>query len=315
LSLSDPPLPLQDSAEAQHQAGVPQPDDAAPMPEAVKNFAAQWKAAIDWLAQKMSFWTVVPLIGLIGFVYLTLFADSLYDSQAIFNLQNASSMSSTLGSLSSSLLGSSGSSNESGAVVAYIQSPEMLHLLDKKFHLRQSYSSTSHNPFWRLAANASDTDFLAFYQGMVTVTPDQTTGLITIDVLDYDSRRAHDISEAILAAAQAFVNDMSSSIRVATIKYAKDQLVAATKAVETAQPYERSVAEAELSAAQQAMAAAQGLANQQQAFLIRISDPTTPTDPTVPDRLLDEAAILLATAVLYMIAHLLLANVKDHRNA
>lgn len=271
--------------------------------------------AIDWLAQKMSFWTVVPFIGLLGFAYLIFFADSLYDSQAIFNLQNASSMSSTLGSLSSSLLGSSGSSNESGAVVAYIASPEMLHLLDKKFHLRQSYSSPSHNPFWRLASGASDTDFLTFYQGMVTVTQDQTTGLITIDVLDYDSKRAHDISEAILVAAQAFVNDMSSSIRVATIKYAQDQLVASTKAVETAQPYERSVAEAELSAAQQAMAAAQGLANQQQAFLIRISDPTTPTDATVPDRLLDEAAFLLATAVLYMIAHLLLANVRDHRNA
>lgn len=309
MSLSEPPLPLHDSAAA------PQLDGTAPMPEAVKNFALQWKASFDWLAKKMSFWTVVPFIGLLGFAYLIFFADSLYDSQAIFNLQNASSMSTTLGSLSSSLLGSSGSSNESGAVVAYIESPEMLHLLDKKFHLRQLYSSTSHNPFWRLASGASDADFLAFYQGMVTVTPDQTTGLITIDVLDYDSKRAHDISDAILAAAQAFVNDMSSSIRVATIKYAKDQLVSATKAVETAQPYERSVAEAELSAAQQAMAAAQGLANQQQAFLIRISDPTTPTDPTVPDRLLDEAAILLAAAVLYMIAHLLLANVRDHRNA
>jgi capsule polysaccharide export protein KpsE/RkpR len=149
----------------------------------------------------------------------------------------------------------------------------------------------------------------------VTVTQDQTTGLITIDVLDYDSPRAHAINQAILQAAQDFVNNMSSDMRVATIKYARDQLVSATKAVETAQPYERSVAEAELSAAQQAMAAAQGLANQQQVFLIRVSDPTAPTDTSTPDRILDEAAILLAASVLYMIGHLLISNVRDHRNA
>jgi len=291
----------------------PDPPDAAPPPVSESSFVRQWTAVLGWVGERLSFWTVVPFVGLLGFVYLFLFSDSLYDSEAIFNLQNASSVSSTLGSLSSSLLGGASSSNESGAVVAYIQSHEMLQILDKKFHLRQSYSSTSHNPFFRLAANASDADFQTFYQQMVTVSQDQTTGLITIDVLDYDSKRAHEIADAVLVAAQDFVNNMSSSMRVATIKYAQDQLIAATKSVETAQPYERSVAEAELSAAQQAMAAAQGLANQQQAFLIRISEPTTPTDTSVPDRVLDEAALLLTATVLYMIGHLLVANVRDHR--
>jgi len=291
----------------------PDPPDEAPTPVSESSFVLQWNAVLGWVGDRLSFWTVVPFVGLLGFVYLFLFADSLYDSEAIFNLQNASSVSSTLGSLSSSLLGGASSSNESGAVVAYIGSHEMLQILDKKFHLRQSYSSTSHNPFFRLASNASDADFLTFYQQMVTVSQDQTTGLITIDVLDYDSKRAHEISNAVLVAAQDFVNNMSSSMRTATIKYAQDQLIAATKSVETAQPYERSVAEAELSAAQQAMAAAQGLANQQQAFLIRISEPTLPTDTSVPDRVLDEAALLLTATVLYMIGHLLVANVRDHR--
>jgi capsule polysaccharide export protein KpsE/RkpR len=262
-----------------------------------------------------NFWTIVPLIGLIGFAYLFLFADSLYDSQAIFNLQNASSVSTSLSSLGSSLLGSSGSPTQSGAVVSYIGSHEMLALLDKKFHLRQLYSSPAHNPFWRLSSDASDQDFLEFYQGMVTVSQDTTTGLITLDVLDFDAQRGHAIAEAILVAAAKFVNDMSSTMRAATIKYAQQQLADATKAVETAQPYQRTIAEAQLSAAQQAMVAAQGLANQQQAFLIRISNPTVPTDYSVPDRLLYEAAILLGASVIYMIFHLLWSNVRDHRKA
>jgi capsule polysaccharide export protein KpsE/RkpR len=40
-----------------------------------------------------------------------------------------------------------------------------------------------------------------------------------------------------------------------------------------------------------------------------------PTDTTDPDRLVDEAMILLSASLLYMIAHLLLSNVRDHRRA
>jgi len=268
-----------------------------------------------WLWSRMTFWTVVPIIGLVGLIYLFLFADSFYESESIVSLQNASSMTSSLTSLmGSSLLGSS-STSESGAVVAYIQSHEMLQILDKKFHLRQVYSASYLNPFWRLSTDASAEDFLQFYQGMVTVSVDSTTGLITIDVLDYDPKRAKEMNDTILSSAQTFVNNMSASMRVATIKYAQDQLTSATKSVENAQPYERSVAEAELTAAQQAMAAAQGLASQQQSFLVPVSNPTVPTDALTPDRLVDEAGVLLVATVLYMIAHLLISNVRDHRSA
>ncbi len=272
----------------------------------------------DWLAKNMTFWTVVPIVGLVGFVYLYAYTDSLYQSSAIVDLQNSSSSSASagLGSLvGSSLLGSTGSSTQSGAVVAYIQSPDILKVLDKQFHLRKLYASAKHSPFWRLDADASDEDFLTFFQQMVTVSQDSTTLLITINVLDYDAGEAREICNAVITASQKFVNNMSAVMSNATLKYAKDQLVVATKAVETAQPYERAVAEMELTAAQQALVSAQSLANQQQSFLVTVDIPNMPTDTTDPDRLVDEAVILLATSLLYMIAHLLLANVRDHRRA
>jgi capsule polysaccharide export protein KpsE/RkpR len=262
----------------------------------------------------MSFWTVVPLAGLVGFVYLYCFTDSLYQSQTIVTLQNSSSTSSSLSSLvGSSLLGSTGSMTQSGAVVAYIESPDLMKILDKKFHLRRLYSSPSHSPFWRLDADATDEDFLSFYQQMVTVSQDSTTLLITINVLNYDAQQAQQLCAAIVQASQSYVNSMSAVMSNATLKYAQQQLVAATKAVETAQPYERSVAEMQLTAAQQALVAAQGLANQQQSFLVSVAAPNYPTDTTDPDRLVSEAGILLASAAFYMIAHLLLANARDHR--
>lgn len=275
---------------------------------------AKW--FFDWLARTLTFWTVVPIIGLVGFVYLYVYTDSLYQSSAIVDLQNASSSSSSsLGSLvsGSSLFGTTGSSTQSGAVVAYIQSPDILRILDRQFHLRKIYSSPKHSAFWRLDEDASDEDFLTFYQQMVTVTQDSSTLLITVNVLDYDAGRAREICNAVITASQKFVNNMSAVMSDATLKYAKDQLTKATKAVETAQPYERAVAEMELTAAQQALVSAQSLANQQQAFLVTVDASNMPTDTTDPDRLVDEAVILLAASLIFMIAHMLLANVRDHR--
>ena len=266
----------------------------------------------------MTFWTVVPIVGLVGFVYLYAFTDSLYESSAIVDLQNSSSSteSSGLSSLvGSSLFGTTGGTTQSGAVVAYVQSPDILKVLDKQFHLRKLYASAKHSPFWRLDENASDEDFLTFYQQMVTVVQDSTTLLITINVLDYDAGQAREICKAVIAASQKFVNNMSAVMSNATLKYAKDQLTVATKAVQSAQPYERAVAEMELTAAQQALVSAQSLANQQQSFLVTVDSPNMPTDTTDPDRLVDEAMIILAASLFYMIAHLLLANVRDHRRA
>jgi capsule polysaccharide export protein KpsE/RkpR len=301
LDLSDPSLPRQ-------------PYGFQPV-FVTEGATSQVRGIIDWLWSGFSFWTVVPLIGIFGFVYLYMFANDFYDSQSIITLQSGSSMASSLGSLGSSIFGGSSgsSSSQTGALIAYIQSHEMLNILDKKFHLRQVYSAPGRNPFWRLASDASDADFLTFYQGMVTVTQDQTSGLITIDVLDYDANRALAMQKLILSASSDFINNMSADMRAATVKYAQDQFAAAMKAVETAQPYQQPVAEAELSAAQQGMASASGIANQQQTFLVPVSNPVAPTDTAYPDRLVDEAALLLAAAVFYMIGFLLLSNVRDHR--
>ena len=268
-----------------------------------------------WFARKLNFWTVVPLAGLVGFIYLYAYTDSLYESTAVLDLQNSSSASTSLTSLSTSLFGATGSTTQSGAVVSYIESPDILKILERRFHLRKLYSSPKHSPFWRMDADASDEDFLAFYQQMVTVSQDSSTFLITVNVLDYDAKHAQDLCNAVIAASQKFVNGMSAVMANATLKYATDQLKAATKAVETAQPFERPVAEMELTAAQQGLVSAQSLANQQQSFLITVDAPNFPTDATDPDRLVDEALILMACSALYMIAHLLLANVRDHRRA
>jgi capsule polysaccharide export protein KpsE/RkpR len=263
------------------------------------------------IRRRISFWTFVVGTTLIAAVYLFLFAESMYVSESMISLQNKSSSPVSASSILGSLGTSSGS--EDAALVAYIESHEMLAVLERKFHLREIYSDYRHNPFWRLAKNASEEDFLAFYQSMIEVDLQHDVSIITLGVLDYDAARSKAIAETIIGESERFMNRMSDAIREETLRYAKTELEQAMRQVAVAQTAERQIAEMRLQAAQAALATALSIANQQQVFVVRISNPTMPSTTTRPERLLWLSAIALAAAVLYAIASLIIANVRDHR--
>lgn len=264
------------------------------------------------IRRRISFWTFVLGMTFASAVYLFLFAESMYVSEAMISLQHKSSTGS-VSSVLGGVIGTTATGNEDAALIAYIESHEMLAILEKKFHLREIYSDYRHNPFWRLAKTASQEDFLSFYQAMVEVDLQHDVSIITLGVLDYDAVRSKAIAETIISESERFMNRMSDAIREETLRYAKTELQEAMRQVAIAQTAERQIAELRLQAAQAAMATALSIANQQQVFVVRISNPTLPSTTTRPERLLDLAAIALAAAVFYAIAFLIIANVRDHR--
>ncbi|HSC19632.1 MAG TPA: hypothetical protein VLC74_12020 [Rhizomicrobium sp.] len=270
-----------------------------------RQFRETWQQVLS----RISFWTVVGLSICLSTVYYFVFAESLYDSQTILSIQNKSGSSS---SMLGGILGSSVGGSQVQQLYDYIISPDMLKLLDKKYQLRKSYSSPQRNPFWRLWWTSSDESFLSFYQNMIDVLPDTTNGLITVDVLDYNSHRAQALATDIMLESQRFINWQSAVMQAQTMKFAQTELENAVKAVAAAKvPYEREVAELRLSAAQQGLATATGIANQQQVFVIPVSRPTYPTYTTRPQRLLDIAGIALMVAVGYAVMFLMWANARD----
>jgi capsule polysaccharide export protein KpsE/RkpR len=101
-----------------------------------------------------------------------------------------------------------------------------------------------------------------------------------------------------------------------TMRFARAELENAVKAVRVAKnPQDLAVAEMRLSAAQQALAAAEGSANQQQVFIVPIAAPSMPTETTKPERLFDIAAITFVSALVYAVGFLMWSNVRDHRKA
>jgi capsule polysaccharide export protein KpsE/RkpR len=283
----------------------------APAGDVAKRIWRQFRATWADIASRISFWTVIAATICLSSIYYFVFAESLYDSNTVISVQNksASSMSSLGG-----LLGSAAGASQVEQLYQYITSHDMLKILDQKFHLRKIYSSEDRNPFWRLWWPQSDEAFLKFYQNMIEVQPDTTDSLLTVDVLDYDKIRAHAIAAEILAQLQKFMNAQSAIMQAQTMKYAQDELGNAVKAVQTAKiPYEQSVAETRLTAAEQALATAAGMANAQQTFIIPVASPSIPTVTTRPQRLLDIAGLTLVVALAYAVGFLMWANVRDHR--
>jgi capsule polysaccharide export protein KpsE/RkpR len=265
---------------------------------------------------RVSFWSVVGAAAVISTVYYFVFAESLYDSQAIISVQNKSSSTSAVSSILSGTLGSGASASQLQEVQEYIDSMEMLKVLDKKFHLRQIYSSSSRNPFWRLWWPDTDEDFLWFYQYMVQIDNQSDVGIMTIDVLDYDKARAHALATEIVAQSEKFMNGINETMQTQTMKFAQVELGNAVKAVQTASdPEAQSVAELRLTAAQQALAAAEGSANQQNVFIVPISSPSYPTETTSPERLFNIISITFIAGIAYAVGFLMWSNVRDHRKA
>jgi capsule polysaccharide export protein KpsE/RkpR len=272
-----------------------------------RQFRETWRQILG----RFSFWTVVALSICLSTIYYFAFAESLYDSQTILSIQNKQSSST---SLLGGILGTSAGGSQIEQLYQYVISPDMLALLERKFHLRKLYSSPERNPFWRLWWPSSDESFLSFYRNMVDVQPDTTNGMITIDVLGYDAHQAQAMASEILLQSQRFINGQSALMQGQTMKFARNELENAVKAVAAAKlPYEREVAELRLSAAQSGLATATGAANAQTIFVIPISKPNFPTYTTRPERLLDIAGIALMVAIGYAVSFLMLANVRDHR--
>jgi capsule polysaccharide export protein KpsE/RkpR len=100
------------------------------------------------------------------------------------------------------------------------------------------------------------------------------------------------------------------------MKFASSELESAVKAVRNSKDsQELAVAEMRLTAAQQALAAAEGAANQQQVFIVPVSAPSLPTETTKPQRLFDILSITFIAALVYAVGFLMWSNVRDHRKA
>jgi capsular polysaccharide transport system permease protein len=164
---------------------------------------------------------VVPTL-LFAF-YQLLWATERYESQAQVIVQqpdSAATMDSSL-ALLSGLGVSTTSSADPQLLETYINSNDMLNYLDQTLDLKKYYSEPEADIFSRLKADATQEDFLEFYQKHITVEIDEKSGVISISVQSFDPQFAQKLAEQIVSRSEWYINNIGHQLAEAQLSFIK----------------------------------------------------------------------------------------------
>ena len=173
-----------------------------------------------------SFVLLVILPFLAAVAYLFVVAQDQYASTVGFTVrreEGAASASQVLGGLAQ-FAGVSGSS-EADILYQFIQSQEMVALIDERIGLGNLYSPHwPDDPLLALWPDPTIEELHRYWQRMVRISYDQSTQLLELRVLAFDATDAQRIAQEIVLASQSRINDLNTRARSDLMRYANEDL-------------------------------------------------------------------------------------------
>ena len=116
---------------------------------------------------------------------------------------------------------------QSNVMVQYIQSREIVDLVNRKIDLRGIYSRPDADTLARIASVGSVEDLVEYWKGKVEPYFDLTTGIITVRVRAFAPEDARAIGQEIVVLSEALVNDLSRRAREDFVRFAREQVATA----------------------------------------------------------------------------------------
>jgi len=187
----------------------------------------RWEKNSSWLLPLLLIG--LPLLGIACYLYG--FAQDRYISTALIVVKQVNDKSSAQLDGIGALLGSVSSTNTEDAkfLKEYIESPDMLQKLDKRFDFRKSFTGNGEDPIFQLASHASKEQVLDFYRKSVTVDLNAENSVLTIKTEGFDPNFAVAFNKAILSESEIFINSISQSMAAEQLKFSENQLKEATE--------------------------------------------------------------------------------------
>ncbi len=186
-------------------------------------------------SQTFVFVVLVPVL-LLSFYYVTIAADR-YVSTASFKVSKGGAKSVEAGP-SAALAAAAGFSNENDEYLIenYILSIDMLKMLDDKLALRSHFSAHPDADFIsKMSASASLEDFHEYYQGMISTSYDELSGLLTLEVQTFSPDYSKRLLEEILSASELMVNDKSKQLALSQLEFVEEGLAKSAEHMASAQ--------------------------------------------------------------------------------
>ena len=164
------------------------------------------KLALMW--SKIAVFVLLPTF-IAGWYYFFV-ATPMYSSRTEFVIQQATASA----AVSSLFTGTSfATSQDSVAVQGYLQSQDVMELLDQDTGFRTHFSDPAIDPIQRLAPDANNSATYALYKKTVKISYDPTEGLVKLEVSATDPGKAVEFSRALLNYAELRVDQLTARLR------------------------------------------------------------------------------------------------------
>ena len=187
-------------------------------------------------------WTILrPFLIMVGIptgltgAYYGLVASDVFVSETRYAIRTGEQAPVT--GLLASMLGPGASTragDDASIVRDYILARDMLDELARTLDLRGHYGADSVDLLSRLAADATEEEFLEYYRDKVEVEVETGTDITVLRVRAFDAEMARRIAGEIIELSERLVNRMSERISNDTLRFARRELVQAETLVREA---------------------------------------------------------------------------------
>ncbi|MFN4056648.1 MAG: sugar transporter [Roseinatronobacter sp.] len=174
---------------------------------------------------------VTPILAMAFYLYVI--AADQYASRLGFTVrtEEAGSAMDILGGLSRL---STASSSDTDILYKYIQSQELVQIIDRDLDLRSLFSKPTFDPVFSLSSDSSIEDLVDYWKRMVRIYYDPGIGLMEIEVRAFDPVDAKRIAQDLFQRSSERINQLSAIARDDTMRNARDELDTAIERLKTA---------------------------------------------------------------------------------
>lgn len=298
--------------------------------------------------QNKLFVYLVLIPTLFSAIYFSFIASDIYVSESRFIVRSPSkdSIASMSGGFSGVIgkMGLNNSENDSFTAENYIQSRDALGFLNDKFELKDAYSQSSIDRFHRFAGiRFWDTSLENFYEyylnDIVGIGHDASSEITTLTIRGFDPKLVYEVNQELNELSETLINRLNLRARQDMLEFAQREVELARNKVEninlkiyqfrnqkqtgsseqqvaTFQQLgnEKDFADRNLAAAFASLEQARIEAIKKQLYLERVALPSKPDKALEPKRIRGVITTFVLGLVLWGIASMIIAGVKEHQH-
>ncbi len=158
-------------------------------------------------------------------VYLLIFSQPRFVSESKVAVKRPADIDTASLNVGLLLGGSTSSSAEDSLYLKeYINSPDMMHTLNKQLNFHQAFGESGLDFLYHLSIHATNEQLLDYYRQRISASYDEKNGLLTIQTQGFTPEFALLFNRAVLKESERFINELSHQISREQMKFAEEQL-------------------------------------------------------------------------------------------